>query len=200
MPATAIAKNAMLAALDTAISHVGALTRQAGKAVTGVTSTDTFTSTAHGYANGDLVIFAATTGGSGIKAGTANDADGAADPFFVIGQTANTFQVSRTPGGSAVDLGSDMTAGTVHRLVEVSGGAPAYARKAIAFNAPVDGTMDDSTNGAVLDIPAGGQVDYVSHHSAVTAGDLEAIRRVTQETYGSQGTYTVTDSDFDLNA
>lgn len=195
MPYTAAAKDLMLNALagtnpTTPITHVGAFAADPGKSVTGVTSSDVITSNGHGYANGDLVLLSALTGGSGLVAGR---------PYFVIGQTANTFQLALKPGGAAVDLGSDVTAGTVTRYVELSGGAPAYARKVIAYSAASNGTMDDSTNGAVLDVPAAATVAALGAHSAVTAGTVLVFQTVTPEgPYGSQGTYTVTDSDLDL--
>lgn len=208
---TYAAKNLMLNALKgtnptTPITHVGLLTAAAAPltAVTAVTSTDTFTKTAHGLVNGDVVILTSVTGGTGgtdpLRYGNAGNGDENAEPFFVIASAANTFQLSRTSGGAAVDIGTDITAATVTKLTEVTGGSPAYARKAIAYNAAADGTMDDSTNGAVFDVPAAAVVDYVGYFSAVTAGTLLGIDKVTQETFAAQGTYTLTDSDLDLLA
>lgn len=79
-----------------------------GKAVTGVAATDIFTSTAHGYLAGEEVKFSSLTGGAGIVAGTS---------YFVIAANlaANTFQVSATPGGAALNFTTDLTAGTVAR-------------------------------------------------------------------------------------
>ena len=74
---------------------------------TGVTSTgspDTFTKTAHGLSNGDRVLFSNVTGGTGLAIRT---------PYYVINATSNTFQIATTAGGSAVDLSSNVTAGTV---------------------------------------------------------------------------------------
>ncbi len=185
------------------ITHVAAF--DAAAEITGVTGEaddDTFTKTAHGLSNGDLVILTEVTGGGGaFLFGNAGNGDENAEPLFVIGSTANTFQLSRRPGGSAVAFAPDITAAKVTKLVELTGGSPAYARKAIAFNAPVDpGTMDDSTNGAVFDVPAGASVDYIGYFSAVTAGTVQAIDKVTSEAFAAQGTYTVTDADLDLLA
>jgi hypothetical protein len=81
---------------------------------------------------------------------------------------------------------------------EVTGGTPAYARKAIAWNAASNGAMDDSTNGAVFDVPAGTTVAWISGWN--TAGTVRYFKKaVTNETFGAQGTYTVTDADLDLN-
>jgi hypothetical protein len=63
----------------------------------GVTS-DTITSSAHGYANGDRVmlfnVFAESLP-TGLTEGTV---------YFVVGATTDTFQVSATSGGSAVNI------------------------------------------------------------------------------------------------
>jgi hypothetical protein len=81
---------------------------------------------------------------------------------------------------------------------EVSGGSPAYARKAIAWNAASAGAMDDSTNGAVFDVPAATTVTWISGWN--TAGTVRYFKKqVTSEAFGAQGTYTVTDADLDLN-
>jgi len=205
MPYAVNAKNLMLDALKgtnptTPITHAGLL--DAGTALTGVTSvtsTDTFTSTAHGLANGTIVILTAKTGGTALVAGDANNANELAWPYFVITTAANTFQVAFASAGAAVDHGTDVTAVTVTPLGELTGGSPAYARKAIAFAAAAGGTMDDTTNGAVFDVPAAATVDYVSFWSALTAGTLLGIDKVTAETFAAQGTYTVSDADLDLN-
>jgi hypothetical protein len=187
---TTAGKNAALDGFRTSATHMGLQTKGPNiTGVTGVTSTDTFTKTAHGLANGDLVVLSGLTGGSGLVAG---------DPYFVVSTAANTFQLALTPGGSAVDLGSDVTAATVNKLTEITGGTPAYARKAIAWNAAAAAVLDDSTNGAAFDVPPGAVVDYQSLHTASTAGSVLAIDDVTQETFGGQGTYTAT--DFKVNA
>jgi hypothetical protein len=82
---------------------------------------------------------------------------------------------------------------------ELSGGSPAYARKAITWNAAAAGSMDDS-NVPVFDVPAGATVLYVGLWSAVTSGTFYGAALVTQENFGGQGTYTLTDMDLDLNA
>lgn len=198
--ATMLGRNALIAAHG--VDRVGAFAADASKSLTtpfGVNSTDTFTLTAHGYANGDLVILTEITGGSNLQAGDVGNANENAWPYYVIGQTVNTFQLSHTPGGAAVDLGSDLTAGKVTRLVELTGGSPAYARKTIAFNAASLGSVDDSTNGAVIDVPAGGKVSYLGYWNNAS-GELRWIDKVTEEVYAAQGTYTVTDVDLDVLA
>ena len=82
---------------------------------------------------------------------------------------------------------------------EVSGGSPAYARKAITWNAANAGSMDDS-NVPVFDVPASTTVAYVGFWSAVTTGTFYGYADVTDEVFAAQGTYTLTDADLDLNA
>ena len=82
---------------------------------------------------------------------------------------------------------------------EVSGGSPAYARKAVAWNTASGGTATQNGD-VVLDIPAGTTVTYVSLWN--TAGTVRYLKKaVTSETFGAQGTYTVkgTTSTLDLN-
>lgn len=81
---------------------------------------------------------------------------------------------------------------------EISGGSPAYARKAIAWGSAASGAMDDSTNGAEFDVPSGTTVSYVGLWSASTAGTFYGFADVTDEVFASQGTYTVTDADISL--
>jgi hypothetical protein len=75
-------------------------------AVTGVTATDIFTVGAVPLlplVNTQTISFSGLTGGSGLVAGTT---------YYVLAPTALTFQVSATPGGSAVNFTTDLTAGT----------------------------------------------------------------------------------------
>ncbi|MFI5042100.1 MAG: hypothetical protein ACHQNA_09675 [Acidimicrobiales bacterium] len=82
---------------------------------------------------------------------------------------------------------------------EVSGGSPAYARKAVAWNAASAGAAAQNGD-VVLDIPAGTTVTYVSLWN--TAGTVRYLKKaVTSEAFGAQGTYTIkgTTSTLDLN-
>lgn len=82
---------------------------------------------------------------------------------------------------------------------EVTGGSPAYARKAIAFAAAAAGIADDTVVSRVFDVPAGVTVTHVGFWSAVTGGQCLGYAAVTNETFGAQGTYTLTDAKLDLN-
>ncbi len=80
---------------------------------------------------------------------------------------------------------------------EISGGSPAYARKAVGFGAASAGSMAQSAD-AVFDVPAS-SVAWVSGWN--TAGTQRFFKKqVTTETFGAQGTYTVlAGSTYDFN-
>lgn len=71
---------------------------------TGEADTEVITATSHTFANGDIVVFTALTGGSGLSTATL---------YYVISVSGNNFSVSTTLGGSAVDFTTDITAGVI---------------------------------------------------------------------------------------
>ena len=82
---------------------------------------------------------------------------------------------------------------------EISGGSPAYVRKAITWNASSGGSLD-SSNQPELDVPAATTVMHVGFWSAESGGVFYGFSDVDDEVYTNQGTYKVTDADLDLNA
>jgi hypothetical protein len=191
MPYSILGKNAMLDALTALATYCGLLTATALTGVTGTASTNLLTKASHGLSNGDLVIATLLVSEG---AGLFNDV-----PYYVIGVAGNDFSLTEIPAGAAIDFTTDITDCTITKYVELTGGSPAYARKAIAYNAAAIGVADDSTNGAAFDVPAAGVVDAVGYYSAVSAGTLYAIDLVTQESFGAQGVFTLSDADLDLN-
>jgi hypothetical protein len=86
-----------------------------------------------------------------------------------------------------------------HASNEVTGGSPAYARKAIAWNAASGGAATPTAN-VVFDVPAATTVTYISGWN--TAGTVRYFKKaVTSEAFGAQGTYTVlaASTSLDLN-
>lgn len=81
---------------------------------------------------------------------------------------------------------------------EVTGGSPAYARKTISFSAASSKAIDSSTQ-PVFDVPSGTTVTHVGFFSASVGGSFLASADVTDETFGAQGTYTLTDADISLS-
>ena len=79
---------------------------------------------------------------------------------------------------------------------EISGGSPAYARKAVTFGAAASGSITQSGTDPVFDVPAGATVAFVGYWAGAV---FVASDAVTSETYGGQGTYTLENSVLDLN-
>jgi hypothetical protein len=82
---------------------------------------------------------------------------------------------------------------------EVTGGSPAYARKAVAFSAAASGAAAQNGN-VVFDVPASTTVSWISGWN--TAGTVRYFKKdVTDEVFGAQGTYTVlaSGSSIDFN-
>lgn len=75
---------------------------------------------------------------------------------------------------------------------ELSGGSPAYARKAWTWGSPSAGTMTSAAT--PFDVASGSSVAYVGVTASVTAttADLIDSTAVTTQAFASQGTYTVT--------
>lgn len=72
--------------------------------VTGSNSSDQLTIASNRLFNGDAVYFQVITGGSALAVNVT---------YYVINKSGNNFQLASTVGGSALNLGSDITAGTL---------------------------------------------------------------------------------------
>jgi hypothetical protein len=86
------------------LNYVTGLTFGIRQLVTGVAATDIITAAAHGLTSGEPVIFIGLVGGAGLSAGVT---------YYARDITTNTFKVSATNGGAAIDFTTDITAGTV---------------------------------------------------------------------------------------
>lgn len=75
---------------------------------------------------------------------------------------------------------------------EVTGGTPAYARKAATWGAASAGSAALSSTPYVFDIPAGTTVKRVGFFSLVTGGTYYGDADVTDEVFAGQGTYSLT--------
>lgn len=74
---------------------------------------------------------------------------------------------------------------------EVTGGTPAYARKAVTWAAASAGSMSAS-NAPVFDVPAA-TITHLGYWSAATAGTFYGSRPLdTAQVFATQGQYTVT--------
>jgi hypothetical protein len=84
------------------------------KAFTAVGSTDVFTATAHGFANGDPVMLRNTPGGSSLPTGVL--------PFklyYVTNVAANTFKLAREEDAAAINITTDGSGDVLWGLVRV---------------------------------------------------------------------------------
>lgn len=129
-----VTDNAFVSQLEADASTAKTLGGMLGANVTlsaSADSDDVIDATGHGFSAGDAIVFTSLTGGSGVTAGRV---------YWVLptALTADDFKFSATPGGSAVDFGSDISAGTVAPLV-TSGD---YFRSAL-FEASV--AVEDAT-------------------------------------------------------
>ena len=91
----------------------------------------------------------------------------------------------------AITAASNFThVGLLNSGTELAGGSPAYARKAPTFGATANG--DKSATGIVFDVPAGATVNHLGFYTALSGGSPTPTETVTAETFGAQGTYTLT--------
>lgn len=79
--------------------------------------------------------------------------------------------------------------GLLNSGTELTGGSPAYARKAPSFSAASNG---DRSATVVFDVPAGSTVNQVGFYTASSGGSPAHTETVTTESYGAQGTYSLT--------
>ena len=122
------------------------------KTITGVnTGTETFTSNAHGYSNGTPVQVAST--------GTLPAPLVAATTYYIVNSAANTYQLSLTATGSAIDI---TTAGTgtitTNRVYSVgdlvaSGGTNYYCIATSVNNTPPNPTYWYPLPAGIYEIP-----------------------------------------------
>lgn len=82
---------------------------------------------------------------------------------------------------------------------EVAGGSPAYARKALTWDAASGGSKALS-NTPLFDVPASTTITHVGLWDAVTTGNYFGYIDVTDETFAAQGTYQITSGTIDLLA
>ncbi len=80
---------------------------------------------------------------------------------------------------------------------EVTGGTPAYARKALSWAAASGGTKS-SDGPLVFDVPASTTIKFLGYWSLVSGGTFYGSRALdTNQTFATQGTYTVAAGDVD---
>ncbi|GAA3957770.1 hypothetical protein GCM10023085_45350 [Actinomadura viridis] len=73
---------------------------------------------------------------------------------------------------------------------EVTGGSPAYARKAITWN-PSSAGSKTVTASVTFDVPAGTTVTHCGTWTGASGGTFRGGGTTTVESFGAQGTYTL---------
>jgi hypothetical protein len=107
-----------------------------------------------------------------------------------------TINITSTKETLAIAYGSAALFASLHTAqpsqgtpAEVSGGAPAYARKSLTWTAGgSDGVVNVS---ATFDVPTGTTVTHAGLWSATSAGTLVDWVQLTSQTFNSQGQLTV---------
>lgn len=89
-------------------------------AFTALASSDVFTAPGHPYVNGDEVVVI-DTGGSSLPTGVVEGT-----VYFVIGVSGQTFQLSATSGGAAINLTADGAGHISSQTSETFGGQGTY--------------------------------------------------------------------------
>lgn len=85
------------------------------------------------------------------------------------------------------------TAGGATAGTELTGGSPAYARKAVTWGGAGTGNVNTATIPA-FDVASGSTVAGAGFHTASTAGNYNDGGAVTSQAFSSQGTYTLSAS------
>jgi hypothetical protein len=77
---------------------------------------------------------------------------------------------------------------------EVTGGSPAYARKAITWGTPAASSVAMAATLPVFNVPAATTIAYLGYWSQLLPGGTFYGSRAlsSPETYGGQGTYSIT--------
>lgn len=104
-------------------------------------------------------------------------------------------QTATQKNSLAVEYGTDATYGALYTAItlpaegtEVTGGSPAYARKALTWGSPTNGVI---TASATFDVPACTVVG-TGVYTAVTAGTYLDANTVTSVVFSTQDTVMVT--------
>jgi hypothetical protein len=88
---------------------------------------------------------------------------------------------------------------------EITGGSPAYARKGVTWGTATSGVRSLASS-VTFDVPSGSSVSHFGIWSAATSGTFygaetlrDADNNPVVETFGGQGTYTLTVASLAIN-
>lgn len=108
---------------------------------------------------------------------------------MALNATASKNSLATSFGTAATHAALYTTSAGASQGTEVTGGSPAYARKAITWGSPTNGVI---TASVTFDVPASTTVVAAGVHTASTGtGNYLEGGAVTSQAFGSQGTYTL---------
>lgn len=105
---------------------------------------------------------------------------------MLTGITTGTFPANHHIVTASLHTADPGTTGTS----EVTGGSPAYARKAITFNASSGGAVASAAD-VTFDVPAATTIAYIGFWDNQGSPVFRAKADVTDEVFAGQGTYKI---------
>lgn len=118
-----------------------------------------------------------------------------ASTLSALGKNVALDAVGSTYGFASAHSADPGATGTAN---ELTGGSPAYARKAISWAAANAGSKALQATFPVFDVPAGSTVSFIGLWTLATGGTYGGCWDVTDEVYAGQGTYTETSGSMSL--
>jgi hypothetical protein len=150
-------------------------TRKQAFAMTADAATDVITATGHTFVNGDAVSFYNLTGGNNLDE---------VSRWFVIEAATNTFKVSNSLNGTARDITTSYTGGTVELEIPLVLGAPRFSAlilgdkpdgALVGGNVRGFGAVDLQTNRNGPNAIASGAFSFIGNGQNNTASGTRAI-------------------------
>jgi hypothetical protein len=197
MPYLGDAEHSMLGALTLSFLGVAEL----GAAVTSWTSTGTVLTSgaAHGFVNKDLVMCNSVTGGA---EGGGNNGLIANRVYWVKENSSTKIELFPIYAltGSAESFNTAVTEASFSKIIEASGGT--YARVAVTMETAANRKRKSkAAEEPEIKVKAGQVVDFVLFCSAATeAKTIQAVAKVTKETFAGEGIYKVKEATADQTA
>jgi|SRR6185312_7854621 len=147
-----------------------------------------FKKTAHGLANGTILVPTSLSGGAGLVSGRV---------YRVVNATANEFELSVTSGGAAESWTTTLEAASVFAVITEHTGAKTK-RKATSFGAPSKGVVVDST-AHEIEMSGTVTVRWALYFTEETAGTLIAVSEVTEKPLSEADIYRLTEGKLEEN-
>jgi len=193
MPYTGDAKNAMLAEMVAKVKDLGCYEDTTLAQTWTSTGAILKSNTAHGLTTGMLIYFSALAGPTAGALFASLTGTTATERLFFVKEVSTTeIELSETASFAQATWTTNVSSATVHKAAEVSDTRAAVTMKAAAQS------LTESEAAATVVIAGACTVNWVSSHSALTAGTLYALAKVTAEVFSAAGSFEVKKSTLDL--